>query len=606
MNKNSESFFGGVVKSMGIVFGDIGTSPIYTLSIVFILTPPTEANILGVLSLVFWTITTLVTLQYAWLAMSLNRNGQGGQIVLREILVSVLKRGRLFSVIGIVSFVGVSLLLGDGAITPAISILSAVEGLQLVPGLGGIGQTTIIAVAIIFAVCLFSIQKKGVDKLAGLFGPIMLFWFVALALSGIVSIISAPTMLKAVSPHYAFSFLSNNGFLGFIVLSEVVLCVTGAEVLYADMGHLGKRPIINAWCFVFFVLIANYIGQGIFLLQNPEAKTILFAMVKQQAPFLYVPFLLLTITATMIASQAVISGVFSVVYQGIMTRLLPLLRITYTSSKIKSQIYIGTINWLLLTAVILVIINFKNSSNLAHAYGLAVVSSMSITCLMMILVFYFTKASRWKILLAVALLAIDLTFLSAATHKIPQGAYWALIIAAVPLTTMLVWVRGQKMLFRSLRPLDLETFLVGYEQVYTDQAKIKGTALFFTRDWRTLPPYFVHCILRDNIIYEHNILISIITTENPKGMETKHTKNIALGLEAFEIRAGYMEVFSIEQILRANNIIPKVVFYGTEDIATRNPIWKIFIFIKRVTSNFVQFHDLPPSKLHGIVTRVEL
>jgi len=606
VNAPSESFGRGVVKSMGIVFGDIGTSPIYTLSIVFILTPSTEENILGVLSLIFWTLVLLVTVQYAWLDMSLNRNGEGGVFVLREILLSTLKKGKFASVMGIVSFAAVSLLLGDGVITPAISILSAVEGLRLVPGLGGVGQTLLVFFAITIAVALFSLQRKGIDKIAWAFGPMMLIWFSSLAITGMISLSSSPAMLKALSPQYAVSFLVHNGFAGFIVLSEVILCATGAEVLAADMGHLGKRPIINAWCFVFVALVLNYIGQGVFLLHNPATKIILFEMVRQQAPFLYLPFLLLTITATVIASQAVISGVFSIVYQGITTRLFPLFRITYTSNKLKSQIYIGAVNWMLLGAVILMMLIFQNSSNLAHAYGLAVVSCMSISCLMIALILYFSKENPWKTLIAVILLGVDLAFFAAATHKIPHGAYWALFIASVPFITILIWVRGQKLLFRALRPLDLETFLVGYEQVYSTQKNIDGVALFFTRDWRVIPPYLLHCMLRDNIIYKRNILISIVTTENPKGLETKHIFNIAKGLEAFEISAGYMEVFSIEKILNENDISPKVIFYGTEDIATNNPVWKMFGFIKRLSSNFVQFHSLPPSKLHGVVTRVEM
>ena len=602
----ADSFWGGVIKSMGLVFGDIGTSPIYTLTVIFALTAPTPANIFGVLSLVFWTITILVTIEYAWLAMSLHRHGQGGEIVLREILISFLKSGKIASAVGLITFAGVSLLLGDGVITPAISILSAVEGLLLVPGIGQIGQTTLIYIAGFITIVLFMIQKKGADKIAWLFGPLMAIWFSVLAVSGIISIIDAPSVIAAINPWYALSFLTHNGFAGFIVLSEVILCATGGEALYADMGHLGRKPIINAWCFVFVALVLNYIGQGSFLLNNPNAKNILFQMVQHQAAFLYIPFLLLTIAATVIASQAMISGVFSIIYQGITTRLLPLFKVTYTSSRLKSQIYIGTVNWLLMVAVLLMLSIFRESANLANAYGLAAIGSMTLTCIMMLLIFSHFKASLWKILAVVLVLAVDIAFFISCLHKIPSGAYWALIIAAIPFATILVWVRGQKLLFNALRPLDIDTFLVGYEQIYTRDKNITGTALFFTRNWQVIPPYMVHCILRDNIIYERNILISIIVTENPRGVETKKYSNIALGLDALEITTGYMEIVNIEMILKENNISPKVIFYGTEDISTKNPAWKVFGFIKKLSSNFVQFHSLPPTKLHGIVTRVEL
>lgn len=301
-SEHGSSFWGGIVKSMGLVFGDIGTSPIYTLTVIFALTAPTTANVFGILSLVFWTMTILVTVEYAWLAMSLGRKGQGGEIVLREILIKLLKKGRLLAFAGLLSFIGVSLLLGDGVITPAISIMSAVEGMLLIPGFEGLGQGTLIVIAIIIAIGLFVMQYKGTDKVAGVFGPIMVVWFITLTVTGLVSLVKMPGVALAISPHYAIQFFLNNGLSAFIVLSEVILCATGGEALYADMGHLGKRPIIRAWYFVFVALMINYLGQGSFVLRNPEVKNLLFGMVQSQAPSLYIPFLILTIMATIIAS----------------------------------------------------------------------------------------------------------------------------------------------------------------------------------------------------------------------------------------------------------------------------------------------------------------
>jgi len=275
-----------IIKSFGLVFGDIGTSPIYTLSVIFLVLKPTVPNIMGVISLIFWTMTILVTVEYAWLAMSLGKGGEGGTIVLREILSPILKSGKRVGFIAILTFIGVSLLIGDGVITPAISILSAVEGIRLIPACTNIDQTVLICIAGIIAIVLFSFQRKGTEKVTGFFGPIMMIWFLALTISGIIAISHYPEVLKALSPYYAVKFMLHHGIAGFFVLSEVILCATGGEALYADMGHLGRWPIIRAWSIVFFALLFNYLGQGAFLALNPGAKNILFEMINHQAHIL--------------------------------------------------------------------------------------------------------------------------------------------------------------------------------------------------------------------------------------------------------------------------------------------------------------------------------
>ncbi len=600
----TESFWGGIIKSMGLVFGDIGTSPIYTLTVIFVLTEPTPENVFGIISLVVWTLMILVNIEYALLAMSLSRKGEGGTIVLREILVRMIKPGRQMLFITFLSYLGVSLLLGDGVITPAISILSAVEGTLLIPALSGLNQSVLILIAAIIAVFLFIFQFMGTDKVARAFGPIMVVWFAALTLSGIISIFTFPSIIQAISPHYAFNFLTNNGMAGFLVLSEVILCATGGEALYADMGHLGRKPVTRAWYFVFAALVVNYLGQGAFIMGHPDAKNILFGMVQSQSTLLYIPFLILTIMATVIASQALISGVFSIVYQGITTRILPLLKVDYTSTQLKSQIYIGAVNWILLALVIMVMLIFKKSENLAAAYGLAVTGTMTITGIMMTMIFARTT-KKWKVPIAVLITLVDFAFLIATLHKLPHGAYWALILASIPFAAILIWTKGQRALYKALRPLDLETYLMSYEQIYK-KGRIAGTGLFFVKEWNTIPPYLVHCTIRSNIIYERNVLISIVRTDEPHGMESSLTTALGTGLDAFEIRAGYMEIFDIEQLLKDNGILEKVIFYGIEDIATGNPFWKVFSTLKKLTPNFVQFNKLPAAKLQGVVTRVEM
>jgi len=604
-SRHEESFWGGIVKALGLVFGDIGTSPIYTLTVVFTLTRPTESNVYGILSLVFWTMTILVTAEYAWLAMSLGRKGQGGEIVLREIIIKLFKKGRVLAFAGFLSFLGVSLLLGDGVITPAISILSAVEGLLLIPSLAATKQSVLVMVAALIAFTLFFFQSRGTDKVAGIFGPIMVVYFGALLVSGLVSIAGNPGIVKAVNPWYALEFFRQNGFAGYIVLSEVILCSTGGEALYADMGHLGKKPIIRAWYFVFAALYLNYLGQGAFILGNPEAKNILFAMIQSQSPLLYIPFLCLTIMATIIASQAIISGVFSIVYQGITTRLMPLFKVDYTSSQIQSQIYIGAVNWTLMVAVIFVMFFFQKSGNLAAAYGMAVTGSMTITAIMMIMVFSRTT-KKWKVPIVVLIAILDLVYFTSTFSKLPHGAYWSLILASVPFATILIWINGQRALYRALRPLEMDIFLLSYEQIFAKGKNIPGSALFFIKGLDVIPPYIVHCVIRSNIIYERNIFISILRIDEPFGVFCHHKPGVASGLEFFEIKAGYMEVLDIERLLKEHGISEKVIFYGIEDIETRNPVWKVFALIKKLTPNFVQFNKLPATKLQGVVTRVEM
>jgi len=603
-SESGDSYWGGIVKAMGLVFGDIGTSPIYTLTVIFALTKPTIENVYGILSLVFWTMTILVTAEYAWMAMSLGRKGEGGTIVLREILARMLKPGRQLAFVVFLSYVGVCLLLGDGVITPAISILSAVEGMAIIPGLESTPQGVLILIAAIIAIGLFVFQFKGTDKVAGAFGPIMVVWFSVLTVSGLTSIADMPEVVLAISPHYALEFLLHHGFEGFFVLSEVILCATGGEALYADMGHLGRKPIMRAWSFAFVALIINYLGQGVFLLSHSGAKNYLFGMVQHQAPMLYAPFLILTIMATIIASQAMISGVFSIVYQGITTRMLPLLKVDYTSTYLKSQIYIGSVNWVLMLAVLFIMLLFQKSENLAAAYGLAVTGSMTITGIMMIMIFSRT-AKQWKVPVVVGITLVDIVFLVACTNKIPHGGYWSIVLAAFPFVAILIWTYGQKALYRAMRPLDLPTYLMSYEQIYAKE-RISGTALFFIKELNVIPPYLVHCTIRSNILYERNVLISICRTEEPYGLDSNMRRGVGTGLDSLCIRAGYLEMFEIEQILKDLGISEKVVFYGIEDIATANPFWKIFATIKKVTPNFVQFYKLPTAKLQGVVTRVEI
>jgi KUP system potassium uptake protein len=596
----------GVIKSMGLVFGDIGTSPIYTLTVVFLLIAPSLSNIIGVVSLVIWTLILLISVQYAWLAMNLGKKGEGGTIVLREILTPLLRSKKSATLVFFMSIIGISLFIGDGVITPAISILSAVEGILLIPGFGSTAQGMLIFIAAVIAILLFIFQAKGTERVAWTFGPIMVIWFFTLALSGILSLVQAPQVLVAFNPLEGIRFLLSSSVAGaFVVLASVILCATGGEALYADMGHLGREPIRKAWIIVFFALVLNYLGQGAFLLTHPGTRTVLFEMIFNQSSLLYVPFLLLSIVATVIASQAMISGLYSIVYQGITTRIFPIMKIDYTSAELRSQIYIDVVNWLLLLAVLFIMFEFKESTRLAAAYGLAVTGTMTVTGILIAWIFLH-RQEYMKSVLAACIILVDVVFLISNLTKIPAGGYWSLVLAAIPLAVILIFVNGQKRIYQVLCPIPLKRFLITYNEIYQTMPKIKGTALFFARDIRHIPPYIGLTMFTNNIIYEDNIIISIHIKDNPFGMSGGFKKKLAEGLRLFEIQVGYMEVVDIMGLLKEAGIDEKTIFYGIEDIVTKSPIWRIFGIIKRLSATFVQFYKLPAEKLHGVVTRIEM
>jgi KUP system potassium uptake protein len=590
---------------MGLVFGDIGTSPIYALTAIFFIIQPTRDNVLGMLSLILWTLTMLVTVQYTYLAMHLGTKGEGGTIVLREILLPMLKSRTLAAFVSLLAIVGIALFIGDGVITPAISMLSAVEGIVLIPGFEHTRETTLMIIAGLIAIGLFSIQARGSERIAWTFGPVMLIWFAVLAGTGLVAIWSAPGVLYAVNPVYGIHYITSHGLEGFLILSSVILVATGGEALYADMGHLGRGPIIRAWHIVFFVLAINYLGQGAFILTHPGAHNILFEMVYSQFRIVYIPFLLLSIAATVIASQAMISGIFSIVYQGITTRMMPLLRIDYTSPLLRSQIYIDVVNWALLLAVLFIIVIFRSSANLTHAYGLAVCGTMVITAIFVTWILIL-RGQIIRSLIGAVILGITVAFLLANFDKIPYGGYWSLVIAAVPFAIVLVFVQGQKKLASALSPVPFDDFLARFNDAYNTLNRISGTALFFARDFRALPQYIPRTMFNNRIIYDDNIIVSINRTEAPFGITWGFTREVTKGFSIFEIYAGYMEFVNIANILKEAEIDELTIFYGIEDVITTNIVWRVFAAIRRLSPSLVQFYKLPADRIHGVVTRVEM
>ncbi len=604
-NNSSHASPKGIIKATGLVFGDIGTSPIYTLSAIFLLLPATRSNIFGIISLIIWTLIILVFVQYTFLAMGLSRKGEGGTIVLKEILIPLLKSGNQVAFMTLLTIFGVSLMIGDGVITPAITLLSAVEGIRLIPGFELTSTFTLILFASIITVVLFTIQRKGTEKIAWAFGPIMVVWFSVLALSGIYSLATDLSIVAAINPLVGLAFLAENGLAGFIILSSVFLCATGGEALYADMGHLGREPILRAWHLVFIALVLNYLGQGVFLLHHDGSHNILFEMVFSQSALLYLPFLILSLAATVIASQAMISGIFSVVYQGITTRMMPLMKIDYTSLHLRSQIYIDMVNWGLMVAVILMMFLFRESYNLAAAYGLAVSGTMAITGIFITWI-YLKRSDYSRMLLGIGLLVIDFVFLASNVFKIPHGGYWSLLIAAVPFGIIIIYTNGQRKLGEKMIPVDFQEFLQKFSAVYPSVNKIQGTALFFARDYRKVPQYVPRIMFSQNIMYQENVIVSIVRTENPFGTTWAYTRDINPGLSILELDLGYMEIVNIETIFSEVGIDEKTIFYGMEEIVPSRLPWRIFSIIKKLTPSIVQFYRLPPEKIHGVLTRIEL
>lgn len=594
---------GKIIKSLGLVFGDIGTSPIYTVGAILLFLLPTTQNIFGLLSLITWTLLIVITFQYIWLAMSLSDKGEGGIIVLKKILDSHLTPGFIASGVSILTIIGIALFIGDGIITPAISILSAVEGIHLIPGFEETSTLVILFIAALIAIALFFFQKRGSDRVAWVFGPVMTVWFAALALTGAYSIISAPQVLYALSPTFALMFLIENGLVSLVVMSAVILCITGGEALYADMGHLGREPIVKGWMVVFPALILNYFGQGAYVLMTDSTHNVLFSMINHISPLIFVPFLLLSICATVIASQAMISGMFSIVYQGMAIRIFPKMKVEYTSPELRSQIYIDSVNWMLLGAVLVVMFEFQSSERLASAYGLAVSGAMMISALMMALIF-FKKGDPIKMLFSCGLIVIDFFFFVATALKIPHGAYVSFILAAIPLILTIAFIRGQDRLHAILQPIRLDDFLPRYKECYATLSRIRGTALYFVNDLNNLSPYIGQVIFQNEIIYEKNVLVCVKITEKPFGVASRLDTGSADGLEFFTISTGYMEVIDIVALLESHGIDEKTIFYGIENVVSDKVMWKIYSIIKKVSPPFVQFYTLPAEKMHGVVTRV--
>lgn len=610
--------------ALGVVYGDIGTSPLYAFRESFHEThgiPVTHDNILGILSLIFWSLITLISIKYLVFVMRADNRGEGGILALTALVNRIrpvarnTPRYRLI----LLGLFGTALLYGDGMITPAISVLSAVEGLEIATPLL---QPYIIPLTIAILVGLFLFQSQGTERVGKIFGPATLLWFLVLALLGIRWIVQQPHVFLAINPYYGFEFFWVNGWHGFLVLGSVFLVVTGGEALYADMGHFGKAPIRMAWFTVVLpALLLNYFGQGALLLEHPEAVVNPFyRMAPQWALY---PIVFIATLATVIASQALITGAFSLTRQAVQLGYLPRMEIRHTSSDEIGQIYIPGINWMLMIACISLVLAFRTSSNLAAAYGVAVTSTMVITAILLFIIQ--REKWGWPLSNAVAFTAffliIDLSFWGANIIKLPDGGWFPLVIGIVVFTLMTTWKRGRVILSERLRTGSMP-FTTFAERLGANQViHVPGTAVFMYSDPTSTPPALVHNLKHNKVLHERVVLLSVETMEIPRvsNKERIEVTKLENGFFRVVLHYGFMEDPNVPRdLMRARKqglelkASEVTYFLGRERlIASKKPgmaIWRenLFATMTRNARAATDFFRLPPDRVVELGSQVEI
>ncbi|WP_033136417.1 potassium transporter Kup [Aeromonas finlandensis] len=541
------------LAALGVVYGDLGTSPLYALKECFaghIGLQPGPQEIFSLISLFFWTIMVVVSFKYVLLVLSADDKGEGGVLTLAS-LASRRLSPRARTIAMLLGLIGVGLFVGDAVITPAISVLSAVEGLEVIaPDL----TPFVLPATLIVLVVLFAAQHYGTAGIGKLFGPIMLLWFGVLALLGTIEILQNPTILQAINPLYAIDFIVERPGVAFITLGAVVLCVTGTEALYADMGHFGRGAIQLAWgSLVMPALLLNYFGQGALLLRNPAAIENPFYLLAPS--WMTLPLLVLATIATVIASQAVISGTYSVVRQAILLDYLPRQEIRHTSAHEIGQIYLPLVNWLLLAGVVIVILWFQTSSNLAAAYGIAVTGTMALTTLLLMVVAATCwKWPRWLIaLVGVPLLLVDLTFFAANTTKFLAGGWFPILFAMLAILVMTTWKRGRELVLEKLEKKSFALTNFVDNMHYNPPLRVPGTAVFLSRSEQVVPHAMLHNLKHNKILHERVIFLTIHIKEEPWLAFHERIELKQLSEEFWQVVAyfGYKEVPSMDEIFQA-------------------------------------------------------
>jgi KUP system potassium uptake protein len=609
--------------ALGVVYGDIGTSPLYALRECF--NPEhgvaaTHDNVLGVLSLIFWSLVIVISLKYLVFVMRADNRGEGGILALMSLARTREGGGTSTrrAILVALGLFGSALLYGDGMIQPSVSVLSAIEGLEIAaPGLAHY----VVPITVVVLIILFSLQRVGTAKVGAMFGPIMILWFTVLAVLGILQIVREPHVLAAVIPTHAVQFFIDNRLHGFLVLGSVFLVVTGGESLYADMGHFGARPIRIAWFYVVFpALLLNYFGQGALLLRVKDAEHPFFELAP---PWARLPLIGLATVATVIASQAVISGAFSLTRQAVQLGYIPRIQIRHTSAREIGQIYIPSINWVLMIAAITLVIVFKRSTELVAAYGVAVTATMTITTLLLAVV----ARERWKWSLAavaalvVPLLMIDLTYFSANIVKIFDGGWLPLAVGIVVFTLMTTWARGRAILSERLREQSMSM-----DDFMRDVAKgtiprVPGTAMFMSRSSEGVPTTLLHNIKHNKIVHQRVVILTIIVEETSHlGDEERYEwHDLGHGVFRLILRFGFMEEPDLPATLEAMetkpfslNLMAISYFLGRESlVATRRPgmaVWRerLFAWMIRNASSAAGFFGLPANQVIELGAQIEM
>jgi KUP system potassium uptake protein len=608
--------------AIGVVYGDIGTSPLYALKEVFAhgRLPLTPENIMGILSLMFWTLTIIVSLKYVTLILRADNNGEGGLIAMLALAsTAVADRPALRSKLLLLGIFGTAIFFGDGVITPAISVLSAVEGLEVAaPGL----KRYVVPITLVVLTALFIVQRHGTGGIGKFFGPITLVWFLVLAVLGLVHVIRNPAVLAAMSPHYALGFIIEHPGLSFIALGALILCATGAEALYADMGHFGKKPIRLAWfSLVMPALLINYFGQGAMLLAHPENVSNPFY---EMAPHwaLY-PLVGLATCATVIASQALISAAFSVTKQVVQLGYLPRLRVLHTSVNAAGQIYIPFVNWTLYGCIVMAVIFFGSSSNLAAAYGIAVTIDMLITTILT----FFVIRYAWKMSLLLCVAAtgfffvIDALFFAANIIKINDGGWFPLMIGIVMFALMTTWRDGRHMLSEKLRSdsIELKSFL---DAVFiSPPLRVSGTAVFLNADVGTTPNALLHNLKHNKVLHQQNLFVTVKSHEVPWIGFNKRIEVESLGHNCWQVMLHYgfknePDVPEALKLLKHQGIHlddMETSYFLSRDIVIPSigggmMPWreKLFASMHRNASGVADFLSLPTNRVVELGSKVEL
>jgi KUP system potassium uptake protein len=615
-------FWSLTLGAIGVVYGDIGTSPLYALreSVLAAVGAGNAASqdvVLGILSLIIWSLILVVTVKYIFILLRADNHGEGGTLALMALAHrAVGQRGYIVILLGIVSG---ALFYGDAIITPALSVLSAVEGLKIVtPGF----DPYVVPLTVVILVGLFAVQSRGTARVATFFGPITLLWFVAITVAGIWHILQNFDVLRAFNPLYGVSFLTSHGMIGLVTLGAVFLVLTGAEALYADLGHFGRTPIRAAWLTVVLpALIINYLGQGALVLADPKAIENPFFLLYPDWALL--PMVALATAATVIASQAVITGAYSLTQQAIQLGLLPRLEIRHTSESLIGQIYMPRVNTLLLIGVLLLVALFRSSSALASAYGIAVTGTMVVTVMMAFIVIW--KVWNWSPIAAAALIApflfIDLTFLSANLLKVVEGGWMPLALGALIMLVMYTWRRGSRLLFEKTRRQEtpLETLVAMLEK--KPPARVPGTAVFLTSDPTSAPTALLHSLKHYKVLHQKNVILTVETAHTPRIDRRERVRIEPVG-ETFSrvfIRFGFMENPNVPKALAvARKLGWQFDIMSTSFFLSRRtlkpaahptmPLWqdRLFIALARSANDATDYFQIPTGRVVEVGTQVTI